>query len=101
MHPKYLKKAIILTKKSLVKQNRFEPDIIGRKLHFIKAKPLLAIKECAHAHGERNQGFEPKNHLIIKGDSSGFDTPNVSLCSLVLNVRTSIIDSQKELLNSA
>jgi len=98
---KVLKESDHFAKKSLLNKIGSNQTLLDGKLHFIKAKPLLAIKECAHAHGERNQGFEPKNHLIIKGDSSGFDTLNVSLCSLVLNVRTSIIDSQKELLNSA
>jgi len=90
---KALEESDFFTKKELLNKIGSNQTLLDGKLHFIKAKPLLAIKEYDLAYGVEKQGFEPKNHLINKGDFNGFDTSNASLCTRLHNVRTSIIDS--------
>ncbi|WP_299213527.1 recombinase family protein [uncultured Dokdonia sp.] len=90
---KTLEESDYFTKKALLSKIGSNQTLLDRKLYFIKAKPLLALKECDLVYRAEKQGLEPKNHLINKGDSHGFDTPNVSLCTGLHNVRTSIIDS--------
>ncbi len=98
---KTLKEVDGFTKKALLLKLGSNQRLMGRKLHFIRAKPLLAIKECHSVYKAEKDTFEPKNSLVKQGDLSGFDTPNVPLCPRLHNVRTSILNLEDKTLNLA
>lgn len=92
-----LKETDISRKKSLLFQLGSNQTLMDKKLTFIRAKPLLAIKQCVPAYKSKNDRFEPKNPLVKQGDSNGFDTANVSVCPRLHDVRTSIMSSANDI----
>lgn len=76
------------TKRSLLLKLGSNQRLLDNKLHFIRAKPLFDLKQYQVAYEAQKEGFEPKNHLIKKGDCTGFDSLNASLLARQSNVRT-------------
>ncbi|MEP0264185.1 recombinase family protein [Dokdonia sp.] len=88
-----LKESDPFIKRNLLLKLGSNQTLLDRKLTFIRAKPLLALKELQGAYDAEKTRFEPKNRHINKGDSKGYDTLNAYLLAPLRNVRTSIIDS--------
>lgn len=89
---KVLQERDVFAKRNLLLKLGSNQLLFNRKLMFLKAKPLLAIKKYYEAYKAKNDTFEPKNHHVKQGDCNGFDTKNVSVCPLVQDVRTSLKD---------
>ena len=96
-----LEKVDGFTKKELLSKLGSNQRLMNRKLNVIRAKPLLAIKDCKLAYEAEKTTLEPDKTIVNKGDLGSFDAANAALCSGLHNVRTSIIHLMKDVQQAA
>lgn len=73
--------------------------LLDKKLHFKKTKSILAIGKCLEVYKSQKDTFEPKNHLMDKGDCKTSDTLDASLCSALHELRTHEWNSREAEIN--
>jgi site-specific DNA recombinase len=89
---KIIKNKDTFIKKGLLSKLGSNQLLLDQKVHFIRVKPLLAIKKCFDYYTAEKERFELKNHHKKQGDLQGFYTQNSSWCTELNNVRTSSIE---------
>ena len=77
--------------RAMLSQLGSNQQLLDKKLHFIRAKPLLAIKKCITADTIKNSTLEPDKTLIKQDDFEDSNTQNLLVCPPVHIIRTAIL----------
>ncbi len=88
-----IKKEDAFIKKTLLSKLGSNQILLDKKLYIIKAKSLLAIKNCFDYYLSKKEQFEPGNHGENKGESRDFYTHDSIWCTELNQVRTSTIQT--------
>lgn len=88
---KVLQKTDNFKVRAMLKQLGSNQTLFNKKLQFIKAKPLLAIKECASVSRAKSDTFEPEKAYIKQDHLDDSDPQNLLVCPPLHNIRTAIL----------